>query len=129
MNDVYSRLKLTSGQSARGRTPEWYNNIRIRWDGSAYRDTPNMQNKHSRKWKMSTEVHEEIPVITPHHYLAETCGSTHTDIAHSQEEEWMHLKFALSAAAQTNNNRLTFYTDSSLARNSDDSFHPVIGSA
>ena len=84
------RLRLTSGQSARGRTPEWHNNIRIRWDGSAYRDTPNVQNKHSHKWKMSTEVHEEIPVITPHHYLAETCGSTHTDIAHFQEEEWMH---------------------------------------
>src|SRR2546430_17533218 len=77
---------------------------------------------------MSTEVHEEIPVIMPHHYLAETCGFTNTDIAHSQEEEWMHLKSALSAAAQTNNNRLTFYTDSSLARHSDDPFHPVMAS-
>ena len=45
----YSRLKLTNGQLARGRMPEWYNNIRIRWDGSVYRDTPNMQNKHPRK--------------------------------------------------------------------------------
>src|SRR6185295_11990884 len=76
----YSKLKLTNGQSARGRTPEWYNNIRIRWDGSVYRDTPNTQNKHPRKWKMLTEVHEEILVITSQHYLAETCGSTHTDI-------------------------------------------------
>jgi len=75
---------------------------------------------------MSTEVHEEIPVITPHHYLAETCGSTHTDIAHSQEEEWMHLRSALNTAAQTNNNKLTFYTDGSLARNSDDPFHPIM---
>src|SRR3989440_10864484 len=78
---------------------------------------------------MSTEVHEETPVITPNHYHAETCGSTHTDIAHSQEEEWMNVKSALSAAAQTNNNRLTFYTDGSLARNSDDPFHPIMGSA
>src|SRR3989440_12013342 len=78
---------------------------------------------------MSTEIHEEILVITPHHYLAETCGSIYTDIAYSQEEEWMHLKSVLSAAAQTNNNRLTFYTDSFLARNSDDTFHPVMGSA
>ena len=78
---------------------------------------------------MLTEDHEEILVITPHHYLAETCDSTHTDIAHSQEEEWMYLKSALNAAVQTNNNKLTFYTDGSLARNSDDPFHPVMGSA
>ena len=78
---------------------------------------------------MSTEVHKEIPVITPHHYLAETCGSTHTDIAHSQEEEWMYLKSALNVAAQTNNNKLTFYTDGSLARNSDNLFYSVMGSA
>src|SRR5438874_10402238 len=40
----------------------------------------------------------------------------------------MRLKFALSTAARTNNNTLTFYTDSFLARNSDDPFHPVMGS-
>src|SRR5438105_340787 len=74
---------------------------------------------------MSTEVHEKILVITPHHYLAEICGSTHTDIAHSQEKEWMHLKSTLNAAAQMNNNKLTFYTDNSLARNSDNPFHPI----
>ena len=41
----------------------------------------------------------------------------------------MHLKSALSVAAQTNNNKLTFYTDGSLARNLDDPFHLDMGSA
>ena len=40
----------------------------------------------------------------------------------------MYLKSALNAAAQTNNNKLTFYTDSSLARNSYDPFHFVMSS-
>ena len=125
----YSRLKLTNGQTARGRTPEWYNNIKTRWDGFTFRNIPDHQNRHPRNWKFSTEVHEDILVITPLHYLAEACGSVHTDIAQSQEEEWIHQKSALNTAAQAHGNELTFYTDGFLARNTDDPFHPVMGAA
>ena len=53
----------------------------------------------------------------------------HTDIAQSQKEEWIHQKSALNTAAQAHSNVLTFYTDGSLARNTDDPFHPVMGAA
>src|SRR5205823_3484842 len=52
----YGRLKLTNCQTARGRTPEWYNNIKIWWNGTTFRNIPVIQNKHSCKWKSLTEV-------------------------------------------------------------------------
>jgi len=125
----YATLKRERGNSTKGRLPLWYKNLRERWNQPETHTMPSHQNKHVRKWRESTEVTEEIQVITPNHPQRTDYQGQLIDIHPDGIAQWNRTRERLAEAAITNNGPLVFYTDGSLADNKNNEADPIMGAS
>src|SRR5439155_25411604 len=90
----YSILKRERGNSAKGRLPLWYHNLKARWTRPETHSLPQHQNRHQCKWLESTKTIEEVQVITPLHHQRQTLHSQLIDIHPASHERWTHCRLA-----------------------------------